>query len=72
MIEDADNSITGATAVVINRGDKIYLGINGTATFSDISERTDMWGIIVPELGAPGVISFRTPASYTDDVMNLQ
>ena len=72
VIEDADNSITGATAVVINRGDKIYLGINGTATFSDISERTDMWGIIVPELGAPGVISFRTPASYTDDVMNLQ
>ncbi|MCK4996554.1 MAG: hypothetical protein KAR55_06660, partial [Thermoplasmatales archaeon] len=72
VIEDADNSITGAAAVVINRGDKIYLGINGTATFSDIGERTDMWGIIVPELGAPGVISFRTPASYTDDVMNLQ
>ena len=72
VIEDADNSISSATAVVINRGDKIYLGINATAAFGDIAERTDMWGIIVPELGAPGVISFRTPASYTDDVMDLQ
>ena len=72
VIEDADNSITGNTVVVINRGDKIYLGINATAAFGDLSERTDIWGIVVPEYGSPGVISFRTPASYTDDVMDLQ
>ena len=72
VIEDADDSITSATSVVINRGDKIYLCINATAAFSDIGERTDIWGIVVPELGAPGVISFKTPASYTDDVIDLQ
>ena len=72
VIEDADNSITGATAVVINRGDKIYICVNATASFGDIGERIDIWGIVVPELGAPGVISFRTPASYTDAVMDLQ
>ncbi|MCK4365142.1 MAG: flagellin [Thermoplasmatales archaeon] len=72
VIEDADDSITSSTAVVVNRGDKIYLCINATATFSNISERVDMWGIVVPELGAPGVVSFRTPASYTDDVIDLQ
>ena len=72
VIEDADNSITGSTVVVINRGDKIYLGVNATGCFNDISERTDIWGIVVPELGSPGVISFRTPASYTDNVMDLQ
>ena len=72
VIEDADNSITGNTVVVINRGDKIYLCVNTTAAFGDLTERTDIWGYVVPEVGSPGVISFRTPASYTDDVMDLQ
>ena len=72
VIEDADNSITGNTVVVINRGDKIYLGVNTTAAFGGLTERMDIWGLVVPEVGSPGVISFRTPASYTDDVMDLQ
>jgi len=72
VVEDADNSVTSSTVVVINRGDKVYLGVNTTGCFNDISERTDIWGIVVPELGSPGVISFRTPASYTDNVMDLQ
>ncbi|KYK27492.1 hypothetical protein AYK20_02765 [Thermoplasmatales archaeon SG8-52-1] len=72
VIEDADNSITGNTVVVINRGDKIYLGVNTTAAFGGLTERIDIWGLVVPEVGSPGVISFRTPASYTDDVMDLQ
>jgi flagellin FlaB len=72
VIEDADTSITGNTVVVINRGDKIYLGVNTTACFGGLTERVDIWGLVVPEVGSPGVISFRTPASYTDDVMDLQ
>ena len=72
VIEDADNSITGNTVVVINRGDKIYLGVNTTAAFGGLTERMDIWGLVVPEVGSPGVISFRTPASYSDDVMDLQ
>jgi len=72
VIEDADNSITGSTVVVINRGDKIYLCVNTTAAFGGLTERINIWGLVVPEVGSPGVISFRTPASYTDDVMDLQ
>jgi len=74
VMEDADTSITGAATVVINRGDKIYICVNTTGCFggTGIGERTDIWGMIVPELGSPGIISFTTPASYTDRVMDLQ
>jgi len=71
VIEDADNSVEQATPV-INRGDKVFLCINITATHGDIAERVKVWGLVVPELGSPGVITFRTPASYTDDVFDLQ
>jgi flagellin FlaB len=50
VIEDADNSLAAATPVM-NRGDKVYLCVNTTGTHSDIAERTDMWGIVVPEEG---------------------
>jgi len=71
VIEDADDSMSSA-APVMNRGDKAYLCVNTTATHTDLEERLDMWGIVVPEEGAPGMVSFTTPASYTDDVMDLQ
>jgi flagellin FlaB len=72
VVEDGDDSISVATSPMINRGDKVYLCVNTTGCFSDISERTDVWGVVVPELGSPGMITFRTPASYTENVMNLQ
>jgi flagellin FlaB len=71
VIEDADLSMAAATPVM-NRGDKAYICVNTTGTHNDIAERTEMWGMVVPEEGAPGMISFTTPASYTDNVMDLQ
>jgi len=71
VVEDADNSLSSATPVM-NRGDKVYICVNTTATHSDIDERVEMWGIVVPEEGAQGVITFTTPASYTDNVVDLQ
>ena len=71
VVEDADNSVKQATPVM-NRGDKVYICINITATHSDIAERVEVFGLVVPELGSPGVIKFRTPASYSVDVFDLQ
>jgi flagellin FlaB len=71
VIEDADTSLSSGTPVM-NRGDKVYICVNTTATHNTIRERTDIWGIIVPEEGAQGVITFTTPASYTDRVIDLQ
>jgi archaeal flagellin FlaB len=71
ILQDADNSATG-TNPVMNRGDKIVLSVNATATFGGLSERTQVSGRIVPEEGAAGIISFRTPASFTSTIMKLQ
>ncbi len=71
VVEDADDSLKEATPVM-NRGDRVYICINITGTHSDIAERVEVWGLVVPELGSPGVIKFRTPASYSVDVFDLQ
>ena len=70
VLEDADNSVSGPTPI-INRGDKVYLCFNTTGVFSDIPVRTEIWGMIVPEEGAPGMISFTTPGTYASNVMEL-
>jgi len=69
--EDADDSCTSGTPT-INRGDKVILGLDTSEIFGSIAERTDIWGTINPEVGSPGVLAFKTPASYNDRVMDLQ
>ncbi len=73
VLEDADNSTKRFTPV-INTGDKAMLFVNTIACFggTGISERADVYGWVYPEHGAPGVISFRTPASYPDTIYDLQ
>ena len=74
VLEDADGSCT-ETNPVINRGDKVLLCVDTTQSFSatgGINERTGIWGMVCPEQGSPGVISFTTPASYNDNIYDLQ
>jgi len=74
VLEDADGSCT-ETNPVINRGDKVLLCVDTTQSFSatgGVNERTDIWGMVCPEQGSPGVISFTTPASYNDNIYDLQ
>ena len=73
VLEDADNSCTGANSAVINSGDYVILGVNTAQCFAPgLSPRADIWGTIIPEIGSPGVISFSCPASFTEDVIELQ
>jgi len=76
VVEDADGSCTEANPV-INRGDKVMLCVNLHYLYNfsgsyGILERTNVWGLVVPEQGSPGVISFTTPSSYSDTVFDLQ
>jgi flagellin FlaB len=60
---------------VINRGDKVVLTIDTSACFTTtpgIGERSDVFGMVLPEIGSPGIIAFTTPASYSDTVYDLQ
>ncbi len=76
VLQDFDNTMTVGNPV-INRGDKAALFIrcssNENGTFGqEIPERNDVYGRIIPEIGAPGVISFTTPMSYSADIYKLQ
>ena len=73
VIEDADGSCGTAATPIINKGDLAMLTVATNGTFSPgISERTDIWGNVIPEIGSWGIISFRTPATYIDTVYDLQ
>ena len=72
VIQDYDKSVQ-KKAPTINAGDIIVLGVNATSVFgSGIPVRTHISGRVVPEFGAPGVIDFTTPSTYTTNVINLQ
>jgi flagellin FlaB len=74
VIQDADGSCTNdATTPIINKGDYVMLTVNTSAIFSPgLDVRTDIWGNVVPEIGSWGIISFRTPSTYVDEVYDLQ
>jgi flagellin FlaB len=73
VLEDADNSCSSDSSTVINSGDYVVLGVNTSACFSPgLTAREDVWGMVIPEEGSPGVINFRCPASFTDTVIELQ
>ena len=71
VFEDADGSCASGTPV-INQGDHVMLCIDIETALGTLSPRTDVFGKIITEDGAPGVIGFTSPASYTDDVLELQ
>lgn len=71
VLNDPDTSLSRYSPVM-NRGDKVILTVDTNACFTNIGERTDVFGYVYPEHGSPGVISFRTPASYSDTIYDLQ
>jgi flagellin FlaB len=72
VLEDADNSCSSEATAVINSGDYVILGVNVSQCFGGLSPRQDVWGMVVPEDGSPGVINFKCPPSFTDTVVELQ
>jgi flagellin FlaB len=72
VLEDADSSCTSVTSPVINSGDYVILGVNTNQCFGGLQTREDIWGLVMPEDGSPGVIHFTCPSSFTEDVIELQ
>jgi flagellin FlaB len=70
VINDGDDSLTYSNPV-INTGDHVILTINTSAIFTTLGTSVDVFGMIVPEVGYPGVISFTTPGAYTDAIVEL-
>jgi len=70
VLQDEDSSLT-ATNPVINRGDLVMLCVNTNASFTGLDPRDDIWGMVSPEQGAPGIFAFRVPSSLTAEVYDL-
>lgn len=76
-VRDIDNSCS-STSPIINSQDIVILMINTSACFGDgsissgIKIRTEVSGEVSPESGIHGLIRFRTPSSYTNDIIDLQ
>jgi archaeal flagellin FlaB len=69
VLQDADDSCSSSSPI-INFGDHVVVTIGNA--FSGIAPRTDVFGQVISEGGAPGIIGFRTPESYTDAIVELQ
>lgn len=71
VLQDEDSSCKSDTPI-INYGDHVMLAVNATACFNGIEPRTKVAGKVMIPKGAPGIIGFTTPASYTTTTMYLQ
>jgi len=71
VIRDVDSSCTSANPI-INSDDLVVLLVNSTACFQGIDTRTEVTGNVVPEYGISGVISFTSPSSYINTIIELQ
>jgi len=74
VLQDADGSCSNdATTPIINKGDYVLITVNTTAVFSPgLDVRTDIWGNVIPEIGSWGILAFRTPSTFVDEVYDLQ
>jgi len=70
-IRDIDGSCS-STAPSINKDDLVVLMVNTTSCFSGLDTRTKVDGRVIPEYGMRGVISFTTPSTYSDTIIELQ
>jgi len=68
--EDGDGSCN-ASNPIINKGDKACITVNLSACFNGLDSRADVRGIVIPEVGAPAVIFFRTPATNSNMVVDF-
>ena len=71
VIRDVDSSCTSISPI-INSDDLVVLLVNSTECFQGIDTRTEVTGNVVPEYGINGVISFTSPSSYINTIIELQ
>ncbi|ACV25022.1 flagellin [Methanocaldococcus fervens] len=72
VLQDADGSASNVEHPTINFGDKVAIAINLSAIEMPISPRDKVYGEVIPEYGASGIIEFIAPSVFTENVVPLQ
>ena len=49
----------------------MHVHIDTLSIFTTLGTNVDVFGMVVPEDGSPGMISFKTPGAYTDAIVEL-
>jgi archaeal flagellin FlaB len=71
VIKDNDYSCS-QTYPMLTRDDTVMLAINSSAVFNGIPENVNIQGNVITEEGAWGIIQFRTPSAFAQEVFMLQ
>lgn len=71
VIKDDDHSCT-QNSPVLTRDDSAMITLNTSAIFGGIPQNTNIQGNVIPEGGSWGIILFRTPSAYAQEVFLLQ
>ncbi|WP_423793038.1 flagellin [Methanocaldococcus indicus] len=72
VIQDADGSTNNTAHPTINFGDKVALAIDLDKIGLPIYPRQHIYGEVIPEYGASGIIDFYAPSSFNTNVVVLQ
>ena len=72
VLQDDDGSTNNKLHPTINYGDKVVLTVNVGELLGGIPPKKHVFGEVIPEYGASGVIDFITPSTYTTHVIDLQ
>jgi flagellin FlaB len=71
VLKDEDRSCT-QNLPMLTRYDSVMLALNTSAIFGGIAENVNIHGNIIPEEGSWGIIQFRTPSTFAQEVFLLQ
>ncbi len=71
VLKDVDGSADSTASPVINRGDHVLITICPGKSFGGWGPSEDIWGMIIPEQGAPGIFAIRTPSSLAGTIFDL-
>jgi archaeal flagellin FlaB len=71
VINDDDHSCS-QNLPMLTSDDTVMIAINTTALFNGIPKNVNIQGNVIPEEGSWGIIQFRTPSGFAQEVFMLQ
>jgi flagellin FlaB len=72
VLQDEDGSMNNTEHPTMNFGDKAIIAVNVGDVFGGITPRERIYGEVIPEFGASGIIEFRAPSTFSEHVVTLQ